>query len=122
MKTNLQNMRKAAGYKSAAAFAESLELSVNTYTAYEQGRHSMTLETAWEFADALNCTLDELAGREWPRPVFDDPRQEAINQAYEASDEPARASILDGAQNALAASQGRKEAPPPASSSGLGVA
>lgn len=41
-------------------------MNVATYTDYEQGRHSFTLEKAWEFADALNCSIDELAGRQWP--------------------------------------------------------
>ena len=122
MKTNLQAMRKRAGFNSAKDFAIFLDMNVATYTDYEQGRRGFTLDRAWEFADALHCTLDELAGREWPRPVFDDPRQEQINQLYESSDEPARASILDGAQNAHAASQGRKDAAPPAPETGIGVA
>ena len=41
-------------------------MNVATYTDYEQGRHSFTLEKAWEFADLLGCSLDELAGRQWP--------------------------------------------------------
>ena len=122
MKTNLQTMRKRAGFTSAEKFAVSIGMNVATYTDYEQGRRGFTLERAWEFADALHCTLDELAGREWPRPAFDDPRQEEINQAYEACDEQARAFILDGAQNALVASQGRKDAAPPVSETGIGVA
>ena len=122
MKPNLQAMRKRAGYNSAKEFAEVMGMSVRTYTNYEQGVSKLSLVRAWEFADALHCTLDELAGREWPRPVFSDPRQESINQAYEACDEAARASILDGAQNALAASQGRKDISPPAPSPGVDVA
>lgn len=66
MKTNLQAMRKKAGYRSARAFAEHIGMNVATYTDYEQGRHSFTLEKAWEFADLLGCSLDELAGRQWP--------------------------------------------------------
>lgn len=66
MKTNLQAMRKAAGYKSAVAFARAIGINEHTYTEYEQGRIPFTLEQAWEFADALNCTLDEIAGRTPP--------------------------------------------------------
>ena len=66
MKTNLQAMRKAAGFKSARAFAEHIGMNVSTYTDYEQGRRMFALEQAWEFADALGCTLDELAGRTPP--------------------------------------------------------
>ena len=64
MKTNLQALRKRAGFKSAAAFAEYAGISVGTYTDYEQGRISLSLERAWELADLLGCTLDELAGRD----------------------------------------------------------
>lgn len=63
MKTKLQERRKAAGYRSAKEFAEKMGMSIGTYTDYEQGRRKFTLEKAWEFADVLGCTLDELAGR-----------------------------------------------------------
>ena len=66
MKFNLQEMRKRAGYKSARAFAEKIGMSLNTYNNYEQGATKLTLEKAWEFADVLECSLDELAGRRWP--------------------------------------------------------
>ena len=66
MKTNLQEMRRKAGFKSARAFAESTPMNPVTYTQYEQGIRNFTLEKAWEFADLLGCSLDELAGRQWP--------------------------------------------------------
>ena len=65
-KSNLQAMRKRAGYKSAREFALHAGVPVDTYTAYEQGKTNMTLLQAWEFADMLGCTLDELAGRKSP--------------------------------------------------------
>lgn len=66
MKTQLQAMRKRAGFKSAKAFADHVGINVSTYTKYEQGMSEMSLERAWTFADALDCTLDELAGRKLP--------------------------------------------------------
>ena len=60
-------MRKEAGYRSAKEFAEKMGMSVGTYTDYEQGRRKFTLEKAWEFADVLGCTLDDLAGRDFPQ-------------------------------------------------------
>lgn len=57
MKTDLQAMRKRAGFKSTRAFAEHMNMSVNTYTNYEQGKSSLTLEQAWEFADELSAGL-----------------------------------------------------------------
>lgn len=62
---NLQSARKSAGFKSARAFAEHMGIPTTKYTEYEQGRHGFTYEQAWEFADALGCTLDELGGREF---------------------------------------------------------
>ena len=61
----LQRLRKEAGYKSAAAFAKSLGIKTGTYTSYEQGEAAFTIERAWEMADKLNCSLDELLGRDY---------------------------------------------------------
>lgn len=66
MKTRLQELRKRAGFQSAVAFAEHYGINAGTYTNYEQGKRNLTLEKAWEFADLLGCSLDELAGRQWP--------------------------------------------------------
>ena len=114
MKTNLQKVRKKAGYKSARAFAEAYGMNTSTYTDYEQGRHAFTLEQAWDFADFLGCTLDELAGREFPR-NYDDPRQAAINADYQVLDEAtkdmAAASIHGMAIATLGGEATEKEAP-----------
>lgn len=73
VKTALQALRKKAGWKSARAFAEAHGWPVRTYTHYEQGDRDMNLQVAWEIADALGCTLDELAGRTFePASVFPD--------------------------------------------------
>lgn len=81
----LQKARRAAGYKSARAFAEKVNIPLSAYTEYEQGRVGLSLERAWEFADALGCTLDELAGRKPPSSTFsDEERQIAI--AYKNMD------------------------------------
>lgn len=86
MRTQLQAMRKKAGFKSAKAFADSIGMNPATYTDYEQGRRAFTLEKAWEFADVLECSLDELAGRRWPPEdlVSIDPRRRAMIESYDA--------------------------------------
>lgn len=66
MKTNLQQMRRAAGFKSAREFAEYAGLNVGTYTNYEQGKRNIDLETLCFIADKLNCSLDDLIGRPTP--------------------------------------------------------
>ena len=86
MRTQLQAMRKKAGFKSAKAFADSIGMNPATYTDYEQGRRAFTLEKAWEFADVLECSLDELAGRRWPPEDLAsiDPRRRAMIESYDA--------------------------------------
>lgn len=98
MKTQLQRIRKEKGFKSARAFAEHIGMSKNTYTNYEQGTRPLTLELAWEFADALECTLDELAGREWPAPAFSDPGQAALNGYWESMNDDGREALVHTAK------------------------
>ena len=68
MENSLRKIRKAAGYKSARAFAEAIGMPPTTYTKYEQaaddGEISMPLKSAWAIADALGCTIDALVGRD----------------------------------------------------------
>ena len=89
---SLQKARKAAGFKSARAFAENMMYNANTYTDWEQGRHTFTVEQACEMADALGCTLDELAGRETSAPALS-PRERAVVDAYRHEDATGRAAI-----------------------------
>jgi DNA-binding XRE family transcriptional regulator len=65
-KSNLQAMRRRAGFRSAREFAEFAGVNTKTYTNHEQGHAAMSLLQAWEYADILDCTLDELAGRRVP--------------------------------------------------------
>lgn len=94
----LQQLRKQAGYKSAAAFAEELGIKVGTYTTYEQGKASFSIETAWDMADVLDVTLDELVGREWPpgsSPALTADERKLVDDYRRAdeSDRPALASM-----------------------------
>lgn len=98
MKTQLQAIRKTRGYKSAREFAEHFGLNVSTYTDYEQGRRTFTLDKAWELADMLDCSLDELAGRKRPRKEFSDPEQEALNSYYESMNESGRTALVESAR------------------------
>lgn len=98
MKPQLQEIRKARGFRSAKAFAEHVGMSVGTYTQYEQGQIGLSLEKAWEFADVLDCTLDELAGRKRPRKAFSDPEQEALNGYYESMNEDGRTALVSSAR------------------------
>ena len=99
MKTQLQAIRKQAGYKSAKAFADHIGMPVGTYTDYEQGRRMFTLEKAWEFADALDCTLDELAGRNPPgKSNGCDPMLKRIAENYESMNPTGRERLAEQAE------------------------
>lgn len=113
MRPNLQAMRKRAGYRSAKAFAEKMGISKDTYTGYEQGRIALTLEKAWEFADELHCTLDELAGREFhpPGEVVQDPFERELVSCYRGSTTEGRANILGNARGQAALSLNAAESP-----------
>ena len=112
MKTNLQSLRKAAGYNSARAFAEAVGISVNTYTGYEQDRIKLTLEKAWQLADFLGCTLDELAGRPFDdERTFADPRQAELNKCWEECGDERRGMLLSIARDSAA--QEKSDGAPP---------
>ena len=106
MRPNLQAMRKRAGYRSAKAFAEKMGISKDTYTGYEQGRIALTLEKAWEFADELHCTLDELAGRDFHPPgvMASDPFEQELVGCYRSSTSEGKANILGNARGQAALS------------------
>ena len=115
MKTNLQKLRKEAGFRSARVFAEFMDIPLGTYTDYEQGRRNFALEQAWLFADALGeamgrfVTLDELAGRKAPQGQahgFEDVRQRRLNEAWEELSDGGRAHLLHSAESECALERG----------------
>lgn len=106
---HLQQRRKAAGYKSAKAFAERIGVNPNTYTQYEQGLSGFSYEKAWEIADVLDCTLDELGGREFRPREYSDPRQEALNDHYESLNEESKGDLTAFAKSFAADPERRIE-------------
>lgn len=60
MKTNLKELRKAAGWSNADDFAKHLGIPAKTYRNYEQGVRSMNLEVACDICNALGCTLNDI--------------------------------------------------------------
>ena len=102
MKTRLQELRKAAGFKSANAFADHMEIKRGTYTDYEQGRIALSLEQAWIFADEFDCTLDELAGRDRAPVVYKDARQAQLNADYEYLDDAGKVAAANAVRGIAA--------------------
>lgn len=60
MKTNLKQLRKAAGWSNADEFARSINMSPKTYRNYEQGIRSIGLDVASEICNALGCSINDL--------------------------------------------------------------
>lgn len=63
LRANLQRMRKMSGFKTQEAFAEVLDVSVETVRNWEQGRTLPEMETLFRICTLLNCDMDYLIGR-----------------------------------------------------------
>ena len=114
---NLQRLRKEAGFSSATSFAASVGINGNTYTQYEQGISGFSYERAWQLADALGCSMDELGGREWPptQDILDSDERQLID-CYRRTDESDRPTLLATASTMAYAGDAKKEEhPSPAS-------
>lgn len=107
MELQMQRLRKLKRL-SQKDIAEKVGEKVRTYGSWERGEVMINLEQACRCADALECTLDELAGREVPK-GFSDPRQAELNRCWESTDERRRDGILQIARDAAGASGGGSE-------------
>lgn len=111
MQLKLQQLRKAAGYKSRDDFAVVLGVNARTYKTWESGERKFSFVQACAIADALNCSLDELAGRTEYIGTYSDARQAEINRDYGVLDEPSKdaaTAALRGMAAACAQSVGPK--------------
>lgn len=107
---NLQRLRKEAGFKSAKAFAEKAGINPGTYTSYEQGERSFTYETAWDMADALDVSLDELGGRDFPGEGFAATAEErGLVDSYRRMDEEDKPGFMSTARALAYAGEAKKE-------------
>lgn len=65
---SLRKLRKAAGWPTAKAFADSIGVPAPTYARYEQSgdgpETNIPMKAAFTIADALGCSIDALVGRE----------------------------------------------------------
>lgn len=107
----LQDARIKAGFKSAKAFAAQIGINGDTYTDWEQGRHMFSYEQAWELADALHCSLDELGGREWPsaQQVLASDEQTLVDN-YRRMDDSDRPAFMTTSATLAYAGDAKKEA------------
>ena len=63
MASALQELRKAAGYRTAKEFAAAVEIPLTTYARYESSPEKIPLPVAWRFADMFGVPIDLIVGR-----------------------------------------------------------
>lgn len=81
MENSLQRIRKSRGFASAKEFYESAGIPAPTYSRYEANPERIPMERAWQIADALGCTIDEVVGRHEPEDFINPgPVQEAYDR------------------------------------------
>lgn len=115
---NLKRLRREAGYKSGKAFAERLGITASKYSEYEQGRVAIPYDMGQEIAEALGCTMDELAGRSCKHTgahVLASDEQELVN-CYRACTPERQAMLLNLARDSALVSGEVAERAVPASS------
>ena len=106
----LQRLRKEAGFKSAASFANYIGIKPGTYTSYEQGEAAFSYERAWDMADALEVTLDELGGRDFPVEGFATTSDErGLVDSYRRMDEGDKPGFMSTARALAYAGEAKKE-------------
>lgn len=117
MNLQLMRLRKEAGYKSRKVIADALGISERKYKSWETEEVRLTLDDACDIADLLDCTLDELAGRDFQPTAYSDPRQQALNHSYSLLDERSKgdlagiASTFTADPSRLAAKSGQDSEP-----------
>lgn len=63
MAKTIQELRRERGYRSAREFADALGISPSSMSRYDNQPESIPTKVAWEMADLLGCSIDEVVGR-----------------------------------------------------------
>lgn len=108
MNLQLQQLRKAAGYKNRDDFAAVLGIKPGTYKTWETGTRKMSFEQACIVADVLHCSLDELAGRTAYTGTYSDSRQAQMNDDYVRLSESKKDAAADTVRGMLLGEQRRE--------------
>ena len=101
----IKSMRELAGF-SQQDVADALGIKKARYGDWERETTMINLRDAIRLADLFHCTLDELAGREWPTgDSAITPDERDLVESYRRSDERGKGNILDIAHREKSASQ-----------------
>lgn len=98
MNLQLKQLRKSRGL-TQAQLAESVGTTMRVMSSWERSETSLPLEDAARIADVLQCTLDELAGREWHGEGFADPQKEKLVSCYDKMNESGRTLLVESAKS-----------------------
>ena len=100
----IKKMREKAGMDQQQV-ADSLGVTKRRYGGWEREEREINLRDAIRLADLFGCTLDELAGRDWPRIEASLTEEErTLVDAYRRSDERGQGNILFAAEREKTAS------------------
>ena len=105
----IKEMRRARGM-SQAVLASSIGSTLRKVSAWERGETQLQLEDAARIADVFGCTLDELAGREWP-PGRGDPMHAELGASYDRASQEGRRAIMTVARSVAETSGEGSERP-----------
>jgi len=64
MAKTIQELRREKGYRSAREFADALGISPSSMSRYDKDPETIPVKVAWAMADALDCSIDEIVGRD----------------------------------------------------------
>ena len=90
----LQRIRKRAGYNQQE-MSDLLGVKKRTYGSWEREEVMMSLKQAYNVTEVLGCTLDELVGRQPPKPgSYADANQQRLNNYYESLNEKSKDDLV----------------------------
>lgn len=101
----LKNLRKRAGFRTQCDLAQMLGINPRTYASWEREEVGLSLSDAKRVADALDCSLDELAGRTWSSERWADSRQEEMNNLFIQLDDTRKTFLLEAVRGLVAATR-----------------
>lgn len=119
MELVLKQVRERCGY-TQRQLADELGVKVATYRTWEQGSVKLTLENAFNIANVLGCTPNDLCDwyathpRERPRQAHLDPEREALLANYDRCTPERRDMLMQQAMDGAYISQERPERDVPA--------
>ena len=96
MDLQLKRIRKELGY-TQTDIAKVCGVQQNVISSWERGEVRLPLEDAVKIADFFDCTLDELAGREFPQK-----KRSYFDEVFDSVNEEGQRYLLKQAKYALA--------------------